>query len=145
MKAVVKTPKEMALLARRMSRVFHPSAGWATVLALEGTLGAGKTTFTQGLARAMGVREKIQSPTFVLLKMYDLPKAKNGFFRFLHLDLYRLNTIRDLKPLRLKELFHDEHALVVIEWPERARGAIPKRAHWISFKHGPGKARTVLY
>src|SRR3989344_584801 len=67
----------------------------ALVISLEGDLGAGKTTFTQGFGEALGVREKIQSPTFVILKIYKINK-KSNFKNFIHVDAYRINA-KDFK------------------------------------------------
>lgn len=90
-----------------------------TVLALSGELGAGKTTFVQALAREMHISKPLQSPTFALLKAYDLPVPVNGISRLLHVDAYRIEKEADLVPLDLDEELADGKSLLVIEWPEK--------------------------
>lgn len=113
----------------------------ATVLALAGNLGAGKTSFTQGFARSLGIKEKISSPTFVLLKIYKLPanqrrqKLKN-FKHLVHIDCYRLDSPRDLAHLGLKNILADKDAIVIIEWADKIRKLIPKNAIWLNFLYG---------
>ncbi len=95
-------------------------AGTGTVIALEGDLGAGKTTFTQAFAAALGVRRPVTSPTFTLVGEYKLP---NGG-RLVHMDLYRLKSATDLDALGFDEYLQSGD-LVCIEWPDRAEGALP--------------------
>ena len=104
--------------------------GKARVLALRGDLGAGKTAFTQGLAKAMGVRENITSPTFVLMKKYAGHNGNN----LVHFDAYRLTDAKDLAPLRFGEYADDSNNVVVVEWPEMISGALSENVHVIDFK-----------
>jgi len=97
----------------------------AMVLALCGNLGGGKTTFLQGFAKGLGIKDKILSPTFVIMKRF-----KN----FYHVDCYRLNSERDAAELGLKEIIANPNNIVAIEWPERIKKLIPKSAMKISFK-----------
>ena len=85
------------------------------VILLGGDLGAGKTTFTQGLARGLGVDEPVTSPTFTLLHSYESP----GGLRLLHADLYRLDYLQEVIDLGLPELL-EEGAVAVVEWGELA-------------------------
>lgn len=90
----------------------------ATVILLEGDLGAGKTTFTKELAGALGIeRENVHSPTFILKKEY--PALHQKWKRLIHVDAYRFTHPDEAKVLRLEEDLKDAHALVVIEWPSR--------------------------
>jgi tRNA threonylcarbamoyladenosine biosynthesis protein TsaE len=89
------------------------------VLLLDGDLGAGKTTFTQGLARAMGVGEVVTSPTFSLVRSY--PTAFG--VELIHVDVYRLDTLSEIVALGLPEMLEDG-AVAVIEWGERALPAL---------------------
>ena len=106
------------------------------ILALMGELGSGKTTFIQGLTKALGVREKVQSPTFVLMKWYRLPKRVSPFRHFVHVDAYRLESLAEAKHLGLREIFRDHDVIVAIEWADRIRKLIPRNAIWLHFRHG---------
>lgn len=111
------------------------SKGRPLILALEGNLGSGKTVFTQGLARVLGIKEKVASPTFVLLKIYQLP-PRIGFKYLVHIDCYRLDSAKDLLGLGFKNLLKDKYAILVIEWADRIRKLLPKNTLRILFKHG---------
>jgi tRNA threonylcarbamoyl adenosine modification protein YjeE len=86
---------------------------------VEGDLGAGKTTFVQGLAAGLGVTEQVASPTFTLMRIYECgpPGARRGVDRLLHADLYRLEHLREVVDLGLPELL-DDAAVAVVEWGE---------------------------
>ena len=114
----------------------------ALVLALQGELGAGKTTFIQGLAQALGIREKILSPTFVIMKHFNILTSKH-FNSLYHLDCYRLSGKSDLAGLGFKEILQDKKSLVVIEWAERAADILPADAVWIKFEHGGNDKRLI--
>ncbi len=124
----------------------------ALVLALEGELGAGKTAFTQGLAKALGLKEKILSPTFVIMRRYGVrplgrdkgSPAKAGTpMNLYHLDCYRLEGVKDLAGLGILEILADKKNLVVIEWAERVKSILPKDAVWIKFEHGGEDRRKI--
>ncbi len=86
----------------------------ATLIALHGDLGAGKTTLVQFLAEALGVRG-VQSPTFVIQKSYDL--KGQDFKKLVHIDAYRIENPDEFKTLRISETLSDPDSLVVVEWP----------------------------
>ena len=92
------------------------------VLALTGDLGAGKTTFMQGIAFALGIKRPITSPTFTLCQEYQTPK-----FKLVHMDLYRLNGPDDLLTIGFPEHL-ESGAVVAVEWPERGGDLIPPDA-----------------
>ncbi|HYF13131.1 MAG TPA: tRNA (adenosine(37)-N6)-threonylcarbamoyltransferase complex ATPase subunit type 1 TsaE [Candidatus Paceibacterota bacterium] len=96
----------------------------ATIIALAGDLGAGKTTFVQVLAKELGVVETVQSPTYVLMKSY--PLSHDHFTTLIHIDAYRLNSVQEFSALKPETFLSNPKALVCIEWPERVEGALPK-------------------
>lgn len=100
------------------------------VIALTGELGAGKTTFTQYFAKALKVKDKIISPTFVLIRQHPL---KNGSILF-HVDLYRLESEKAIKSLGLEELWHNPKNIVLVEWAQKAKNLLPENTLWINFK-----------
>ena len=115
-------------LGEKLAATLKPGA----VLALYGDLGSGKTTFTQGLAKGLGITGRIQSPTFVLMRDYDLPAKDNSQLH--HLDLYRLQSDKELKSLNLNELVNEETSIFVIEWADKANQDYLQNAIKIYFK-----------
>lgn len=98
-----------------------PSAQSEPVLLyLTGDLGAGKTTLARGLLRALGVQGTVRSPSFALVETYALTELTA-----LHVDLYRLRDLTELEPLGLRDA-HRAHHVWIVEWPERAEGALPE-------------------
>jgi tRNA threonylcarbamoyladenosine biosynthesis protein TsaE len=132
---------EMNAEATRFAATLEPK-DVAVVVALSGELGAGKTTFAQALAKALGVEESVTSPTFVIEKIYALSGKK--FSRLVHIDAYRLNGAHELQVLGWDALLRDPQNLIVIEWPEKVEGAIPADALMLSFA-GSGEGRDISY
>ncbi len=109
----------------------------ALLITLVGDLGAGKTTFVQALAKELGVTESVLSPTYVIMKSYDIPAANQNrnteqtisarrFAKLVHIDLYRLDKPEELSALKLGAVLADPANLVCIEWPERAGTLLPR-------------------
>jgi tRNA threonylcarbamoyladenosine biosynthesis protein TsaE len=96
----------------------------ALAITLHGDLGAGKTTFTQGFLRGLGVKSKITSPTFVITKSYKL-KAKS-YSKVYHYDCYRIKSAKEISDLNWKEIIADPKNIILIEWPERISKILPK-------------------
>lgn len=118
-----------------------PQRDSATVVALSGEVGAGKTTFAQGLAAALGVKESVSSPTFVLENIYPLEGQK--WHRLVHIDAYRLENAAQLAPLGWEGLSADSGNLIIIEWPEQVAGAIPSAAVTIRLSDAGDNARHI--
>ncbi len=104
----------------------------ATVVGLYGDLGSGKTSFTQGVSKALGVSDTVASPTFVIMKVYELDSRiqrsdlKNSqgqtlgkFTHLIHIDAYRIEKSSELLHLGWQDIISDPKNLVLIEWPER--------------------------
>jgi tRNA threonylcarbamoyladenosine biosynthesis protein TsaE len=108
-------PAQTQAVAAAVARTLLPG----DVLLLDGDLGAGKTTFTQGLARAMGVGEPVTSPTFALVRSYP----SSFGVELIHVDVYRLDELADIVALGLPEMIEDG-AVTVVEWGERAAPAL---------------------
>lgn len=105
---------------------------------LHGDLGAGKTTFARAFLRALGVGERVKSPTYSLVEGYDI-----GERRAFHLDLYRIADPGELEWLGLDSLA-EPGAIVLVEWPERGAGALPPVDLQIDFRHD-GMGRAVRF
>ncbi len=111
-----------------------------TVLCLYGDLGAGKTTFTQGLAEYFGIK-RIISPTFVLIRQYPLKNFK--LKTLYHIDLYRLDSLEEVKNLGIEEIMADKNNLVVIEWADKLKELLPKNRIDIYFKYASESEREI--
>ncbi len=112
------------------------------LLALTGELGSGKTTFVQGLAKGLGIKQRTISPTFILMRKYDL-----GSKDFYHVDLYRLenNIEREVRNLGIEEIWDNPENIVVIEWAEKIKNMLPKNRMWIEFENlGKNKRKITI-
>lgn len=98
---------------------FAKSLQAGEIVLLSGELGAGKTTFVQGLAGALGVKDRIISPTFVLVRKHRIRQSKTDIHTIYHIDLYRLEGEVDINTLGLEDIFADENGLFLIEWGEK--------------------------
>lgn len=107
----------------------------ATVVALQGDLGAGKTYFVQNVGRMMGVKEHITSPTFVIMNIYDIEPTWHKFKKFIHIDAYRIEKKEELLNLGWEKLLDDSENIIFVEWPERVEGLIPKESKKLIFNH----------
>lgn len=123
--------KQTKALAKLLSgEIFHGKNG-ALVFALSGDLGTGKTTFSKGFIAGAGVKRKITSPTFVLVKSYKIKS-----YKIYHIDCYRIKKPKELFDSGLEEILKNPKNIVLIEWPEIIKKYLPKGAIWIEFKHG---------
>ncbi len=116
----------------------------ATLVTLSGELGAGKTAFTKAVAKALGVGEVVNSPTFVLEKIYQLPEGAK-FERLIHIDAYRLESGAELAPLALDALMQDPANLILLEWPEKVVDALPASTAGLRFEVLADGARKITY
>ena len=107
-------------LGAQLARAVPWSAPQALTAYLQGDLGAGKTTLVRGLLRELGVTGTVRSPSYTLLETYEI-----SGHRILHLDLYRLAGSADVAGLGLRDEL-DPGVLLLIEWPERAAGSLPR-------------------
>lgn len=137
-----------------------PRKNVATVLALNGDLGAGKTTFTQGFMRGLGIKKRAASPTFILIRRTkipaDLPRgirhsrpAKSGiprgkFQNIYHADFYRLHSAAELKPLGFSEILRNSGNMVLIEWAEKIGKVLPRGTRHVKFFHGRLESERII-
>ena len=116
------------------------------VLALTGELGSGKTAFVKGLAKALGIKHVVQSPTFLLMKCYNIkPRATSHALRAIcHVDAYRTKNERELINIGLGEILEDSSVVTAIEWADLVKKIIPKRAVWMNFSHGKNSSERIV-
>lgn len=155
---MVRTLEEFESEAARFAKTLAPSRRLvalssaqrgATLVTLSGELGAGKTAFTKAVAKELGIEGIVNSPTFVLEKIYQLPREHGGetatFARLVHIDAYRLESGRELASIGFEELMQDAENLVMLEWPEKVQEALPQSAVQISIIAHPDGSRTISY
>jgi tRNA threonylcarbamoyladenosine biosynthesis protein TsaE len=132
------SPEQTRRLGVRLGELLHGG----DLVCLEGALGAGKTCLAQGIGRGCGVSEPLISPTFTLIHEYQRPH--NGMALY-HVDLYRIANPREALGLGLDDYLDDRTAIIVIEWPERARELLPEERLWILMRHIEGDRRILLF
>ena len=135
--------EEMMAEAARFLATLSLRADGATVVALKGELGAGKTAFVKGIAKVLGVAEQVTSPTFVIMKIYDLEGQK--FKRLVHIDAYRLKGAHHLHILGWEDLIRDPENLICMEWPEMVNVAVPNNAIKITLRYTGEDEREITY
>jgi tRNA threonylcarbamoyladenosine biosynthesis protein TsaE len=114
----------------------------AIVFGLEGDLGGGKTTFLQGFARGLGIREKILSPTFILMRRSEI---KNSCFEnFYHLDCYRIENPKDILSLGLKRIIANPRNIVAVEWADRIKRILPRESVMLKFEFIDKNKRKII-
>ncbi len=98
---------------------------------LRGTLGAGKTVFSRGFARGLGITEPVSSPTYTIVQEYELPDGG----RLYHLDLYRISGVNAALAFGVDEFLDDPQGISLIEWPDRIDGILPENAVCVEIEH----------
>ncbi len=118
----------------------------AVIIGLSGDLGSGKTAFTKCVAVALGISDVITSPTFILEKVYRIPRTSilgPYFTKLIHIDAYRLESASEMRALDWDTIVKNKNNLILIEWPEQVTEVLPKDMLAISFKHSDDGVRVV--
>lgn len=134
------------LLRTLATRAPSASSDRATVVGLSGDLGSGKTAFTKCLASALGITDVVTSPTFILEKVYIIPRGSvvgERFTKLIHIDAYRLHSADEMRALDWEAILSDEHNLVLLEWPEQVKEVLPKDITMLSFEYVDEGVRRV--
>lgn len=152
-------PKKTQELAKIFAQVLIKNKNFensALVIGLFGNLGSGKTTFIQGLAKGFKIKEKIQSPTFVIFKKYNFSrhivetghkhKIKGNYFsNFYHFDCYRILKPKEILNLNFKEIISNHKNIVVVEWADKIKRILPKKLIKIKFKIIDKNKRKIIF
>ena len=144
-KVVIESLVDLEKFAKELLKAIiaqKPEKNQATIIALSGNLGAGKTTFVQLLAKELGVSEKVTSPTFTIMKGYEL---SGEFKHLIHMDAYRIEEVNELRPLRFAELLAYENNLLCIEWAEKIQSALPENIIKINIEILADGKREITY
>jgi tRNA threonylcarbamoyladenosine biosynthesis protein TsaE len=140
-KSAKETKKAGFALAKKLKN--KPLLKHAFVVALSGNLGSGKTTFTQGFAEGLGIKENILSPTFVIQKDFLIT---NGVFNnFYHIDAYRLKNPEELLELGFKDLIKNPENLIIIEWADKIKKILPKNIFKMKFVNLEKNKRKITH
>ena len=122
MKFITNSEEETERLGARLAVKLEPGA----VIAFTGDLGAGKTAFTRGLARGLGILDRVTSPTFTIVQVYE-----SGRLPFYHFDVYRIGEVDEMEEIGYEDYFYG-NGLCIVEWAERIRELIPAQARHIT-------------
>ncbi len=135
MENITKNAEETKSLGRKIASELTISHQ-PLIIALTGDLGSGKTTFTQGFAEGLGIKDRVISPTFILMRKYQ---------NFYHLDLYRLETEieKEMENLGITDIWKDEKNVMIIEWAEKIKNLLPKETIWIKFENLGEEKRKI--
>lgn len=140
------TKKLGEIFAKKIIQM-KPKGENALVIGLEGDLGGGKTTFLQGFAKGLGIKEKILSPTFILMKKFKIPVTphQRKYMNFYHIDCYRVQAPREISTLGFKQIISDPKNIAVVEWADRVRKILSKDAIWVRFQIMNKKRRKITF
>jgi tRNA threonylcarbamoyladenosine biosynthesis protein TsaE len=130
-----KSPEQTRRIGMRLGHALKKG----DVLCLQGDLGAGKTTFVQGLAQGWGSLDSVSSPTFIIVNMYRRTDGAELF----HLDTYRLESQPEAEELDLDSMLNE--GVLIVEWPERLGNLIPDERLWIKFDHVSDEQRLMSF
>lgn len=138
-KIITKKQKETEKVAKQIAQKLTGGE----IICLHGNLGAGKTVFVKGLARGLGIKKIITSPTFVLIKNYSV--KNNQIKNLVHVDTYRLTNAEELIDIGIGEYLNKKNTIVVIEWPEKLKKLLKKyeKIIWVEIKIGKNNERKM--
>ncbi|MBI5135239.1 tRNA (adenosine(37)-N6)-threonylcarbamoyltransferase complex ATPase subunit type 1 TsaE [Candidatus Uhrbacteria bacterium] len=156
METKINNIKELEHFAKKFSQHLKPG----DVIGLVGELGAGKTTFVQYFAKALGVKARVNSPTFLVMKVYPIKKQETinkkqprkpipytlypKLSSLVHIDAYRLKSGEDLEAIGAMDYIGAPEIITVIEWADRVKKILSKKTRWIHFEHGTAEDERVI-
>lgn len=148
-----KSSRETKAVAKKLiGQWLKSSTNKNLVICLHGDLGAGKTTFVQGLAEELGIKEIVNSPTFLIMKKYTSVKNKTRKnrtaekkYNLYHFDCYRISGYQEVLGLGWEEIISGKNNIIAIEWPEKIKEILPKEKIEVKFKFIDKNARKIEY
>lgn len=146
-KNITKSAEETKALAGDLAKELllrAKNADHAQLVCLSGDLGAGKTTFAQGLLQGLGVKGIINSPTFLIMKKYILSGDLKGYSLF-HFDCYRIGDPEEILDLGWKEILGDQRNIVLVEWPEKIMDILPSKKIDVEFAFIEDEVREINF
>jgi tRNA threonylcarbamoyladenosine biosynthesis protein TsaE len=139
-KIILENLKETMLFGQKLA--LKCSGG--DIFSINGPLGAGKTSLVQGMAKGLGVKETVNSPTFNIIKIYKFKNLKSSIQKFIHIDAYRLKSSQELLDLGIEEIFISKNSLILIEWGDKVKEILPKNTKNIRIDYFKNNQR-ILY
>jgi tRNA threonylcarbamoyladenosine biosynthesis protein TsaE len=130
-----RSPEQTRRIGMRLGGALQPG----DVICLQGDLGAGKTTFVQGIAQGWGSQDSVSSPTFIIVNMY----RRGDEARLFHMDAYRLDSTPEAEELDLDSML--SQGPLLIEWPERMDGLVPVEHLWIQLEYIAENEREIKF
>lgn len=124
---ITSSEEETEAVGRELAQSLPPGSS----VLLRGNLGAGKTVFSRGFARGLGITEPVSSPTYTIVQEYELPAGG----RLYHLDLYRISDVNAALAFGVDEFLDDPRGISLIEWPDRISGILPENAICVDIEH----------
>ena len=124
---ITSSEEETEAIGRELARTLPRGSS----VLLRGNLGAGKTVFSRGFARGLGITEPVSSPTYTIVQEYELPDGG----RLYHLDLYRISDVNAALAFGVDEFLDDPNGISLIEWPDRISGILPENALCVEIEH----------
>lgn len=150
-KYISHSPSETKKIAVEIvKKAWAARGGGGVVVALSGELGAGKTTLTQGVAAYLGVTATVASPTFVLMKRYEIQEEQvasfglKGLRNLYHFDCYRLESSQAILDLGWKEIVSTDGNLILVEWAEKIKDILPPHTIWIKMESRSENDREII-
>jgi len=143
LKKITNNPSQTKKLGEVLSKkILKEKKGTrAQILVLQGELGGGKTTFLQGFARGLGIKKRILSPTFVILKKF---KIQNSDFKFFyHIDCYRIKKVKEILDLGFRKIISDSKNIVAIEWADNILKILPKNTIFVTLTFNNKNKRNI--
>ncbi len=147
-KIITKSEQETLALGRQLARTLKGGE----VLALTGELGAGKTIFTKGVVKGLGIKSVINSPTFVLMKIYPVrglapngvnPVKNKNIKQLVHIDCYRITDVQQIAEIGASQYFTEPQTVTIIEWAEKIKNILPKQIIKIKIELKQGNQRKI--
>lgn len=131
-----------------LSKVAKTKNTKAKIIAMSGDLGAGKTTLTQEIAKELGIKSPVASPTFVIMKIYKIESPKSylkQFKKLVHIDAYRLEGAKELLKIGWDNIYNDKDNLIIIEWPENVKECLDKNTNFVYLNHQDEETRLFEF
>lgn len=125
----------------KIAAIFAKNLQGGETIGLVGDLGAGKTAFVKGMAKGLGIKRVVNSPTFVVMKVY--PVKHTTIKQLVHVDAYRVKSSKALTGIGLEDYINSTDSVVVIEWADLVKKILPKNKLIVSFKHGEKNQRVI--